>query len=234
MLKRLLRSNFFLELVGWLGAAYLRLVRATSKLVVEPADIYERAEKDWPIITTLWHGQLFMAPMIYSKNEKVALLVSRHRDGEIVARIARHCGFEAIRGSGSPERQVAAKGGAGAFRQMVRMLEAGASIGMTADVPKIAEKAGRGVIALAQASGRPIYPLALMTSRGHIFEKSWDRACLPLPFGRLALVAGEPLHIPPDADENELETARRTLEERLKRATERACHLSDKPYKMGR
>ncbi len=62
---------------------------------------------------------------------------------------------------------------------------------MTADIPKIARTCGAGIVTLAQMSGRPIVPVAVVTSR-RIDFKSWDRASLGLPFGRGAIVLGDP------------------------------------------
>ena len=97
---------------------------------------------------------------------------------------------------------------------------------MSADVPKVARVAGLGIIKLAQASGRPIYPSAIATSRRHVLD-NWDRTTINLPFGRGAGVASEPVSVPADADDDALEAARRTLEERLNAATRRAYELVD-------
>jgi hypothetical protein len=99
---------------------------------------------------------------------------------------------------------------------------------MSADVPKVARVAGLGIIKLAQASGRPIYPSAIATSRRYVFN-NWDRSTLNLPFGRGAGVAAEPLSVPKDADDATLEQARQLLEERLNAATRRAYELVDQP-----
>jgi lysophospholipid acyltransferase (LPLAT)-like uncharacterized protein len=88
--------------------------------------------------------------------------------------------------------------------------------------------AGLGIIKLAQASGRPIYPSAIATSRRVVLD-NWDRTTINLPFSRGAGVAAEPLNVAPDADEAVLEAARRVLEERLNAATRRAYEIVDQP-----
>src|SRR6266550_509470 len=67
-----------------------------------------------------------------------------------------------------------------------------------------------GIVKLASASGRPIYPIAIATRR-RLELKNWDRTAINLPFGRAARVAGEPIRVPADADGAALETARRAL-----------------------
>jgi lysophospholipid acyltransferase (LPLAT)-like uncharacterized protein len=86
---------------------------------------------------------------------------------------------------------------------------------------------GLGIIKLAQASGRPIIPIAIATSR-RIVLNSWDRSTVNLPFGRGAGVASEPVWVAADADDAALEAARRLLEDRLNAATARAYEIVDK------
>ena len=97
---------------------------------------------------------------------------------------------------------------------------------MTADVPKVSRVAGLGIVKLAQMSGRPIYPVAIATSRRIVLD-NWDRTAINLPFGRGAVVAGAPIHVPHDADDATLELARRAVEEALNAATARAYELVD-------
>ena len=119
------------------------------------------------------------------------------------------------------------KAGVAAFQSMLDALAEGSSIALSADVPKVARVAGLGVIKLAQASGRPIYPSAIATSRRIVID-NWDRTTINLPFSRGAGVATEPLSVPADADDAALETARRTLQERLDAATAQAYRLVDR------
>ena len=222
MLKRLSRSRPVQETLGFLLASYLGLVRRTNRFVWEPADGYARLEGVAPIIGAMWHGQHFMIPYVGRTGDRVASLVSRSADGEFNAVALRHLGIRAIRGSGDRGRGKAReKGGAPALRAMVRALDDGESVVLTADVPKISRVCGAGIVTLARLSGRPVVPLAVVTSR-RIDFRSWDRASLGLPFGRGAIVIGEPVFVAPDADESALETARRAVERGLDLAHERA------------
>ena len=98
---------------------------------------------------------------------------------------------------------------------------------LTADVPKVSRVTGRGIIKLAQESGRPIFPVALATSR-RITLNNWDRSEINLPFSRGGIVVGEPVRVPKDADANVLQQARATLEKALNAATERAHAIADR------
>jgi lysophospholipid acyltransferase (LPLAT)-like uncharacterized protein len=225
-LKRLTHCPAFQGAVGTVAAWYLKLVWRTNRLIVEPTDIYDQVDK--PAIVTMWHGQHFMAPFIKrDAHDRAKVMISRHRDGEINARAAEKLGIETIRGSGAHNREFHRKGGAIAFTEMIEALKEGYNVALTADVPKIARVAGMGVVKLAQHSGRPIYPVAIASSRRKEFD-SWDRSALNLPFGRLAMVAGEPITVAHDADDATLEEARQKVERELNRATARAYELADR------
>jgi len=218
--------------VGVIAAEYLRFVGMTTRFRLEPADIYARGEADMPIILAFWHGQHLLAPMARRNDHRVNMLVSRHRDGEINAIAAKRLGVGTIRGSGNHGGGFVHKAGVAAFQAMLDSLAKGSSIALSADVPKVARVAGLGIIKLAQASGRPIYPSAIATSRRFVLD-NWDRTTINLPFGRGAGVAAEPLSVPSDADDAALESARQLLEDRLNAATRRAYELVDRPHGGG-
>jgi hypothetical protein len=86
-------------------------------------------------------------------------LISRHRDGEIIARIVARFGHRAVRGSST-------RGGASALRDLIRLGRAGADLVVTPDGPKgPRQEAKLGVIQLARATGLPIVPLAFSCSK---------------------------------------------------------------------
>ncbi|HEX4408686.1 MAG TPA: lysophospholipid acyltransferase family protein [Xanthobacteraceae bacterium] len=214
--------------IGVIAAEYLRFVGKTTRFRLEPSDIYARAEADMPVILAFWHGQHLLAPMARKVEHKVNMLVSRHRDGEINAIAARRLGVGTIHGSGNHGGSFVHKAGVAAFQAMVDSLATGASIALSADVPKVARVAGLGIIKLAKVSGRPIYPSAMATSRRFVLD-SWDQTVVNLPFSRGAGVAAEPVTVPPDADDTALEEARQLLETRLNEATRRAYEIVDQP-----
>jgi lysophospholipid acyltransferase (LPLAT)-like uncharacterized protein len=222
--KRIARAHLTQVTLGTIAAHYLRLVWKTSRFELEPADIYEAVEPDLPAILAMWHGQHFMAPFIKRERDRAKVLISLHRDGEINAVAAERLGIEAIRGSGGRYDR---KGGVGAFREMLDALAQGYNVALTADVPKIARVVGRGIVMLARESQRPIFPIAVATSR-RIELDNWDRSTINLPFSRGAMVGGKAIRIPPDADETTLENRRRAVEAELNLVTERAYALADR------
>jgi lysophospholipid acyltransferase (LPLAT)-like uncharacterized protein len=225
-LRRITKSYRVQRAIGVSAAYYLRFVWQTTRLSIEPPDAVERVVQQVPIIMAMWHGQHFLAPFLRRPDERAKVLISRHRDAEINAIAAERLGVETIRGSGDTGREFLRKGGVGAFRQMRDALQNNYSVALTADVPKIARVAGHGIVMLARESGRPIFPVAVATSRRYVL-RNWDRTTINLPFGRGAAVAGEPVRVPAGAGNGALEEYRRQVEDRLNAATARAYALVD-------
>ncbi len=224
LIKRITRSRAVQETLGLLVAGYLKLVQRTNRFVMEPADAYDRIGPQMPVIAAMWHGQHFMIHFAKRSQDRAASLVSRSGDGEFNAIALRHLGIRAIRGSGARGRDIRKKGGVQAMRAMLKALADGEMVVMTADIPKISRVCGQGIVTLAQMSGRPIVPVAVVTSRRIDFD-SWDHASIGLPFGRGAMVLGEPVHVPRDADAPALEGFRQIVERELDRIHERAYAL---------
>lgn len=228
MLKSIGRSPFVQGAASAVATRYLKLVEATTRFTIEPADFAARVRANAPVIAALWHGQHTLAHLAWPEGLKVAALISRNADAEINARVLENFGVIPVRGSGGSSAKMHRRGGVVALREMLRLLDDGVSIVMTADVPKVARKAGVGIVHLARRSGRPIYPVAVVTSARKVFN-SWDRASFPLPFGRGAIVIGEALRIAPDCSEDELEKARQELEVRLDQTHARAFEIAGVP-----
>lgn len=222
MASALLKTRAAQQAIGSLIAGYLKLVRRTNRIVIDPPRVYEdMVRPDLPVIVAMWHGQHLMVPFGRPDWMRATSLVSRHGDGELNALALRKLGIETIRGSGAHGRKVREKGGAGAFMAMLKALKEGLTVVLTADVPKIARVAGPGIVKLAQASGRPIYAVAVVTSRRYS-ARNWDATTIGLPFGRCAIVVDGPITVARDAGEAEVEAARRRVEGALDRAHARA------------
>ncbi|WP_026381347.1 lysophospholipid acyltransferase family protein [Afifella pfennigii] len=223
MLKKLGRNAFLTALLGRLLAAYLKLVRVTTRFATEPADPYIHIDDKMPIIATCWHGHHLLVGLMRRSGHEFAVLVSRSADGAINAAAAEGMGLKVIRGSGGRNRlKTVKKGGAVGFLSMLGALKEGTSVAQTADVPRgVARRCGEGVVKLAQHSGRPIVPVGVAT-KFRLDLPSWDRARLPLPFGRGGFVIGEPIFVPEAAGEEELEATRQKAERALDDALRRA------------
>ena len=219
MLKKFLKSAFVLHAASALIGAYIRLVYATSRWTVIGREHVDAAQGG--AILAFWHGRLLMGAAIRRQTgRQVYMLISAHRDGEIIARGVSGFGVEYIRGSAAnPNKPGKNKSGASAIAQMIAALEDGAIVGFTPDGPRgPGERAKPGIVRLAQLSGAPIIPAAYSISRGKHLS-SWDRFLLAAPFSRGYYVAGAPIRVPADADAEQREAVRASLENALNQVT---------------
>jgi hypothetical protein len=208
-------DRVLLQIIPRIYAWVLRLLALTIRRDVLHQ---EHAEKFWNqekfVIAAFWHQRLLMMPFLPHKG-RVGMMISRHRDGEFIARAVKLFGIDSVRGSTT-------RGGAVALRGMVRFFESGAHLAITPDGPQGPRHVvQRGVIELARLTAAPIIPVAYSASRKKIFN-SWDHFILPLPFCKVIYVYGEAIFIPRHLGERELEEKRLLVEERLRQVTAEA------------
>ncbi len=206
---------------------YLKLVLKTSTIVADPPDYVVRGHKFHPQIIALWHGQFFLLPVIYPREIPGRAIVARHDDAEALARVLRRFGLGLVRGAGAAGRVGGRdRGGAEAAHGLIASLREGFSVAMTGDIPPgPARKCGLGIVVIASRSGRPIVPFAVASSRYRSFN-SWSRMTINLPFSRIGIAMGEPIHVPQEAGARELEIYRQRVEQALNEITAKAYALA--------
>ena len=157
----------------------------------------------------LWHSRqcgVYGIP----EREKLHCLISRSRDGEIIAAAAESLGIKTVRGSQK-------KGGTQASLEILDVLKEGNNVAITIDGPKgPKEVVKKGIVEIAKLSGVPIVPFAWYSpSKGFIKLKTWDDFCVPLFCKKLCLLCGEPIYVDKDADDNAIEKIRKQVEDDL-------------------
>jgi lysophospholipid acyltransferase (LPLAT)-like uncharacterized protein len=198
-LKQVLRSHAVQWSVGVLAASYMRLVRATNRL-----DRPE-APRGGPFVLATWHSRLFLLSYLRLGDRPLIALISGHRDGQLISKIAGMFGIDTVVGSTT-------RGGSKAIRELIRLSGEGHSIYITPDGPRgPAMKAQRGIVELARLTGLPILPAAASTTRGGE-RNTWDRILVPYPFGRTVVRWGEPIRVGRNAN---LDTIRARVENAL-------------------
>lgn len=121
-------------------------------------------------------------------------LVSRSRDGELIARLLKTCSVTPIRGSSGERR----KGGAAALRALVNHVQGGNPAFLAVDGPKGPRGTVHpGIALLSQKTGAPVLPLSFVPSRRIVIARAWDRLQIPLPFCSIKAYFGEPLTMNP-------------------------------------
>ncbi|SJZ96418.1 lysophospholipid acyltransferase family protein [Consotaella salsifontis] len=210
--------------LGGLIYRCLKFVGATQRLVEGSSDWTKAMTEHHPAIVAFWHGQHLMAPLFRPQSLPYVALLSRSRDAEINAVVVERFGISTVRGSGGRVREASLqKGGVRALMSLRRNLKEGQGVCMIADIPKgTAREAGLGIVTLSRISGRPILPAAAVSSHRYVVERSWDKTTIPLPFGRVAVVVGDPIHVSPHADDVEMEEVRRAVTIALEDVSQRA------------
>ncbi len=164
---------------------------STCKIKVEGFQHVEESRlKNLPIVYVYWHRNIFVTIHRFKKTG-ARPLISLSKDGELVAQIAKEFGMNPIRGSSS-------SGGARAFIEMLNTIrESKAEVMITADGPKgPAKEVKEGTVRLAQKTGALLIPIAWRGDRIKIFEKTWDKFKIPLPFSHVEYIYGPPIVVP--------------------------------------
>ncbi len=158
------------------GAAAIRSVARTMHCETRGHEALDGLYREGRnIILAFWHAQQLMVPIGY-RGRGSHVLISRHGDGEIIARIIARFGHEAVRGSST-------RGGVGALRALIKLGRSGRDVVVTPDGPKGPRHVAKpGVIHLAKATGLPIVPLAFACSKKNSLRAgiaTWSRTRFP-------------------------------------------------------
>ncbi len=175
-----------------LGGIVVRLLARTWRYrVVGREALLARAPGTDPMVYTLWHGQ--MLPTLCAHRAKTGVIVSEHKDGEIIARIIALFGLFGVRGSSS-------RGGTRALLESVRVVKSGVDMAFTPDGPRGPRHSfAPGALMLAQRAGVPIVFIMAHVNRKWQL-RSWDGFEIPKPFARITVLYTPPIRIDePDA-----------------------------------
>lgn len=173
-------------------------------------------------IYLFWHEIMLYPAYSYSRF-RVAILVSRHRDGELIAQVVRMFRGVSIRGSTDRGGK---RGGMAAIRGMMRHGRAH-HLAITPDGPRgPRRKVQDGPIYLASRSSMPLIPTGFAFANPWRLG-SWDRMALPRPFTRARAVIGPPIDVPKDLNRQRLAEYRIRVQSVLDRVQAHAQHLAD-------
>lgn len=203
-------------MAGRVGSALISLLMRSAQVEVHGAmeEIRPRRREDPPRIFLCWHGSLL--PILwFMRHRGIVALASEHSDGELVARIIRHLGFEVVRGSSS-------RGGVRGLLALVRAAEDGKDIAVVPDGPRGPRHVLKpGVLLPARRLGLPVIPIAAGVERAWVL-RSWDRMEIPRPFSRIRIDVGAPFRVSPGIDDSGMAQAASELEDRMRHLAARA------------
>lgn len=168
------------RLGAWLGGVLLRLLGSTWRIRREsPEEFDALLARGESFIIVFWHGEIVPIAWVH-RRRGIAPLISRHADGEIIARIVEGLGYRTARGSTS-------RGGVRALLETVRLVEQGIPVGFTPDGPRgPRHQFAPGALIVAQRTGRPVLAMSASADRAWRLS-SWDRHVVPKPFARVTI-----------------------------------------------
>jgi lysophospholipid acyltransferase (LPLAT)-like uncharacterized protein len=203
------------------GALWL-LGKTTRKQHLGGEELLAHWQRGEQTIFAFWHNRILLMPFPY-RGQKACIMNSTHRDGEIITRVIKHFGIDAVRGSST-------RGWMGGLKGMLEAYQQGYDLIVVPDGPRGPRyQAKSGVLQLARATGAPIFPVTY-SAAWKITVRSWDRLVIPLPLSQVLYIVGRPIAVPPDASPELLEEKRKELEETLLTITAQAdAYFSDKP-----
>lgn len=178
-----------------------------------------------PCLYVMWHAHQFCIHGVNNRS-KLHVLISRSRDGEIIADVVERWGFKTVRGSKGK------KGAVEATMQMISILKSGENCAMMVDGPKGPARVVKdGAIKIARLAGVPIVPI-YWYSDNFTFAKfpTWDEMRSPIFATNLINLYGEPIYV----DENiSDEDARLKVQQSLEELEKQAPHAFKEVYKFG-
>jgi hypothetical protein len=165
-------------------------------------------------IYCFWH-QCVLPCTVYFRRSHAVILISQSYDGELITRILRMFGFDAVRGSSS-------RGSREGLLGLARVLSSGRTAIFTADGPRgPIYQTKMGPIKLAQMTGAPIGCFHLEPERAWVMG-SWDRFLVPKPFTRICVSWAQWTQVPTDLASEKFEHKRAELNAAIERARLRA------------
>lgn len=183
--------------------------------IKDPFNVLGTNTPENPAVAVAWHNRILFFPIMFPVGirSRTRSVISASRDGEYIADMIRMFGLESIRGSGS-------RRGAAVLLESISALKDGFNVAFTPDGPRGPKyEINRGPVVVASMTGRPVIPISINSS-SFISVISWDNFQIPMPWSKTVLVLGEPVHVPPDLSEEQIDEWCKILSAKLMEITD--------------
>jgi len=226
MIKSILNNYFIKKVLSLIGAVYIFFVYISSRKKFINKSAFDKLiiEKE-SFIYALWHDQLLLSPLTWKSKKRIDILISKHKDGDIIADLIGFHGFNSVRGSTNNPNKEKEKNSISNIRKILKSLKNNISIGITPDGPRgPRHQVSEGIINISRISNKKILPMALAYKKKWVLN-TWDKFIIPKPFNKICIVWGDPL----DTIINKIDTSiqQETLEKSLINITEIATNHID-------
>ncbi len=210
-----IRNRHLVRLAGGLGSVLIRGLVKTLRVemralgdVAPPADTVPAGRR---VALALWHESLIL-PAVRCGHPEIAVLISKHADGQMLASLIRSLGMGLVMGSTN-------RGGVEAVRQILDHNAGCRHLCVTVDGPRGPRRVVQpGIVYAASRCGMELLPSGIGYQRAWR-ARSWDRFAVPQPGCRAKLLVGAPLGVPAGLGTAGLEQYRVWLQAELDRLT---------------
>ena len=226
MIKNFLKNYFIKKFLSLVGALYIYIVYVSSQKTFINKDNFDKLIlENKSFIYALWHDQLLLSPFTWQTKNRIDILISKHKDGDIIADLIKYHGFNSIRGSTNNPSKVKEKNTISSIRKIIKTLKADVSIGITPDGPRgPRHKVSEGTINIARISNKKILPMALAYKEQWVLN-TWDKFIIPKPFNKICIVWGDTIDI--EINKIDVPIQQEALEKSLINITEIATNHID-------
>jgi hypothetical protein len=167
-----------------------------------------------PYIYGVLHGhQLSLIPGV---EPNLKAMVSKSKDGELMAEAIQRIGCEVVRGSKKSHQRE--RGGREAVDELIRHIQGGGYGVITVDGPRGPRgRVHKGLAMISQKTNAPILLMVPIPNRRLIATRAWDRMQIPLPWSRIDSHFADPIF---PIEGEKLENFRKRIEAELRRLEE--------------
>lgn len=160
--------------------------------------------------------------------ENMYSMISRSTDGDLVALSGGRVGINSVRGSSK-------RGGAVAALELIEKVQSGCSAALAVDGPRGPVGVVKmGCVQVAKSGNAPIVPMAWQTKSKCILKlPTWDKLLIPLLFVKAVALYGEPIYVPENATDEQMEEIRLQVENEIRRLNDDLSQNYDDYFKKG-
>ncbi len=160
-------------------------ITEVNKEVIESLE-----QKKQNYVVAFWHGTMLL-PWYLNSDKKIAALISKSKDGDLLSKILKKWNYEVVRGSSS-------SGGDTALKLMFDYAKNNFVIAVTPDGPRGPKrKMKAGAVITSKKSGIPVVLLGIGIEKKRKL-KSWDEFEVPKFFTRINAVYSDPVYVDKD------------------------------------
>ena len=208
MCPKKIKQDFLRFLGNTVAGSLINLLIKTLTVERRNYETFDETSEKSNCVVAFWHGKMFLGWYL-QKNRNFSALVSRSKDGDVLASMLSKWGYTVTRGSSHI-------GGKEALELMVEKSNSGNSFAITPDGPKgPAHTMKAGAVVLAKKCNQSLFLIGIGYKR-KITLKSWDSFEIPLPFSKVIAVYSDPIIIDKELAYDETSKKIQEVNEKLK------------------